>query len=302
MSDGAEVMRFVDALMALPKPEPAAVARALGVPLVLTAQRHNYEDYGGVFTGGPFSEVKSGHHPGTDYGLVELSARHLLPKSALDLSGFEAFPELGIQSPSAADPSVSHKYKARGDTLEIIFVYDHAVSVLRSVVLRWGPVKYRPGEEPVFATAPPLLYLRSYDTVKEVLEYAVKTREWRVLTREEATALGVALRRGAFAREGNQVAGYFTTPEGPAFFHNKKRFLGAFGKVSSRIELIAKTTRKRYTLSIAGSTVIDLVYEQRHGVGTNPYDTEEEDVDLFALIAARVSDKTFFNNTTQRWP
>jgi hypothetical protein len=44
-----------------------------------------------------------------------------------------------------------------------------------------------------------------------------------------------------------------------------------------------------------------LHYKNRFGIGTNPYDNELEDVDLFALIASGIRFEPFFRQYTRDW-
>jgi hypothetical protein len=68
-------------------------------------------------------------------------------------------------------------------------------------------------------------------------------------------------------------------------------------------DLAAVRARRRYTFSHQepGGTKIEfaLCYDKRLGIGANPYDNEDEDVDLFALIASGVRAQPFFRNYTQ---
>lgn len=302
MSQAVEVMRCVDVLMALPAPKPELVSSALGVALSFREHRSRYDCHSGAFARGPFATVDCDWVVGTDFGMVRLKTRDkAIDSGALDLNRFGQLPRLDMQSPSAPDPSASYRFTLRGGTLDVIFEFDHRIAALRAVIVRWGQPTYLPGEEPVFATAPPLLYIQGYDAVHEVLEYATKTRAFRVCAKEDESVQGAPLVDGYFAREGAQVAGYFATPEGPAFFQDKKRFLGAFGAVQGRIERIGNTTRHRFTLTHRSAS-FDLVYEERHGVGTNPYDTEREDVDLFAFIVGKLGDEAFFRRLAKPWP
>jgi len=45
----------------------------------------------------------------------------------------------------------------------------------------------------------------------------------------------------------------------------------------------------------------DLDYQERLGIGTNPYDNEQEDVDLFAMLAAGLRKEQFFRAYVKDW-
>ena len=64
-------------------------------------------------------------------------------------------------------------------------------------------------------------------------------------------------------------------------------------KTQARIDELPER-RRRFSLTRSGSHELELIYEERHGVGANPYDVEESDVDLFVAIrdglAARALD------------
>ena len=46
---------------------------------------------------------------------------------------------------------------------------------------------------------------------------------------------------------------------------------------------------------------LSLLYEERVGIGANPYDTEPEDIDLFAMIGAGLRSQQFFRNNIMDW-
>ena len=164
-----------------------------------------------------------------------------------------------------------------------------------------------PGEPsdhlPLAVTAPErLLILPSYDRYSEFLEYGANSGRHRIVAKEEIERSGGAGAFGLFTREGNSVFGVYATPDGPVFFHDALRIRGAPGALSATVEVAQKTqTLNRFRLFQGPYCMIDVRYAQREGIGTNPYDTTLEDVDLFALIASRIDRREFFERYTREW-
>ncbi|MCM5682753.1 hypothetical protein M8A51_24745 [Schlegelella sp. S2-27] len=141
-----------------------------------------------------------------------------------------------------------------------------------------------------------MIYLRSYDTYKETLEYDVDTGASRLVSREEVERAGVQRTFGMFTRVGDRFFGVYATPEGPVFFGDDIRVLGRFGVTRGHVELDKATRIHRFALFDDSRLVLSTHYPEREGLGTNPYDTEPEDVDMFAAIAKGTESRQFFEN------
>ena len=50
-----------------------------------------------------------------------------------------------------------------------------------------------------------------------------------------------------------------------------------------------------------GKTQFSIFYKERVGIGANPYDNEQEDVDMFAMLAEGFLREQFFRNYTKEW-
>lgn len=141
-----------------------------------------------------------------------------------------------------------------------------------------------------------MIYLRSYDTYNEMLEYDVDTGIPRLVSREEVERAGLQRTFGMFTRVGDRFFGVYATPEGPVFFGDDIRVLGRFGVTRGHIELDKATGIHRFALFDDSRLVLSTHYPEREGLGTNPYDTEPEDVDMFAAIAKGTESRQFFDN------
>jgi hypothetical protein len=147
---------------------------------------------------------------------------------------------------------------------------------------------------------PSKIYLSSYDKHDELLEYDPRAGTRKILSRREFEALGANKTMGAFTREADRVAGVYASPDGPTFFLDAERVARPFGGVTAVVEEIGPK-RKRFRLTVEGRPLFDLEYRERFGIGTNPYDTEAEDIDLFALIARGTKNAKFFEGYTKDW-
>lgn len=140
-----------------------------------------------------------------------------------------------------------------------------------------------------------MMYLRSYDTFKETLEYDVDTGASRLVSREAVERAGLQRTFGMFTRVGDRFFGVYATPEGPVFFGDDVRVLGRFGMTRGYIELDKASEIHCFAL-FDSRLVLSTHYPERDELGTNPYDTEPEDVDMFAAIARGTESRQFFEN------
>ncbi|MBZ5521718.1 MAG: hypothetical protein LAP21_05605 [Acidobacteriia bacterium] len=149
------------------------------------------------------------------------------------------------------------------------------------------------------------LYLKSYDLYDEILEYHLPDGKFAILPREKFVSLGIPLTFGAFCREGRQVAGIFASPEGPVFFRDAQHVVGRFGATSATVKDVPAQTKRYFAFSHkqepSQTVEFGLLYEKRLGLGANPYDNEEEDIDLLAMIASNVGHEAFFRAYIKDW-
>lgn len=150
------------------------------------------------------------------------------------------------------------------------------------------------------------IHLKSYDLYAEILEYTLPEGKFTILQRDKVEARGIPLNFGAFCREGEQVAGIFASPGGPVLFLDSQHIVGRYGQTSAIVQDLPGQSQKRFTLihkdaATGHTTELSLVYEKRIGLGANPYDNEEEDIDLLAMIAANLGHEAFFRAYTKDW-
>jgi hypothetical protein len=142
-----------------------------------------------------------------------------------------------------------------------------------------------------------VIYLQSYLVATQVLEYSPKTRSYRLLTSGELPD-GVALEMGKFIELKGQVFGLYRSSMGPVLFWNDSQVVAQKNATHATLSADAPT-QNRFALSHHGQIVLTVEYLPPHGQFTNPYDTEPEDVDFFALITtALVRDQFFIHYTS----
>ena len=150
-----------------------------------------------------------------------------------------------------------------------------------------------------------IVYLKSYDRYDEILKYHLPSGRFAVLKDEKFKVLGLPLTFGSFCSEGPQVAGVFASPGGPVFFLDAQNVLGCFGETTATVTDVPGQSKRRFAFShkpSSGEAVeFGLLYKQRLGLGANPYDNEEEDIDLLALIVRNLGSEAFFRAYTKQW-
>ncbi len=149
------------------------------------------------------------------------------------------------------------------------------------------------------------IYLKSYDRYAEVLVYTLPEGKFTILQSDQVEASGIPLTFGAFCSEGPQVAGIFATPQGPVLFLDAKQVLGVHGQTFATVQDVPGESRKYFYFGNKqpdGQAIgYGLHYKKRLGIGANPYDNEEEDIDLLALIATNIGHAAFFRAYTKDW-
>ena len=150
-----------------------------------------------------------------------------------------------------------------------------------------------------------IVYLKSYDRYDEILKYHLPSGRFAVLKDDKFRALSLPLTFGSFCSEGPQVAGLFASPDGPIFFLDERQVVCRFGETTANITVVPGQTNRQFTFShkpADGEAVeLSLVYKQRLGLGANPYDNEEEDIDLLALIVSNLRFEAGFRAYTKEW-
>jgi hypothetical protein len=150
-----------------------------------------------------------------------------------------------------------------------------------------------------------IVYLRSYDLFDEFLRYELPQGRFAVITRHDFEALATPAAFGSFTREGNRVAGVFASPRGPIVFVDAQQITASFGHTSAAIEPASAPPMQQFTLihdhPLEAKVTLTLPYRERSGLGVNPYDTEREDVDLFALLVSGLNREQFFRGYTKDW-
>lgn len=148
---------------------------------------------------------------------------------------------------------------------------------------------------------PHKVFLVSYDDTGEVLEYQPDTGAFAILSRRELERRGLRATFGGYMREGKHVLGIFASPGGPVLFHDDARVLGRHGQVTATLPAHEPGHNRVFTLFEHDAPVFAFEYENRLGVGANPYDNDPEDIDVAASIATNIPHKAFFKLYTKDW-
>lgn len=148
------------------------------------------------------------------------------------------------------------------------------------------------------------LYLKSFDRYDDILEYHLPDGRFAVIGRQDFSAFGIAPTLGTFSRELEHVAGVFASPDGPVFFLDAQRVLCRFRSTTARVVQLASVVPMwEFILThvdpAGGKTQFTVFYKERIGIGANPYDTEQVDVDMFAMLAQGLLREEFFKNYTK---
>lgn len=304
-----ELLTLIAPIAGIPSADVQLLSRVLGVPLVQLGPPGRWSEFAANGGTRAFQSASAKLDVEQGFGSVRLKP-HSPPPTRAELGIFSDPTTYRLEVNPNIPPRGVTTYVSsqRGGALEVRYVFGSGSDALLDAIVSWQSARVPQGEEAVFRTAPPLIYLRSYDSVDEVLEYACATRAWRILRREESSALGATEAFGAFARgvpaksgAGELMGGVFATPEGPAIIAGSKRSLVQPVKTQARIDQLPER-RRRFSLTRAGLHELELIYEERHGVGTKPYDVEESDVDLFVAIRDGLKKERWLAAHTRPWP
>ncbi|MFZ6747628.1 hypothetical protein [Undibacterium sp. Ren11W] len=145
------------------------------------------------------------------------------------------------------------------------------------------------------------IYLKNFDNYLQILEYDTYEGSHRITTRDEITKNNVKISFGTFVVEGNNVVGVYATPKGPVFFKNETKLLGSLGAIKVEIQKNVKPGINHFSLYSKGQRVFETTYLDRDGIDCNPYDTEEEDINMFVMLSNATEKSQFFINYTKDW-
>jgi hypothetical protein len=137
---------------------------------------------------------------------------------------------------------------------------------------------------------PKQICLHNYDHSRSHLVYG----PFSTLAREVPADPGHPITLGAYVMEYKRYIGVYASPGGPVFFHESDRFEGAFGSVSVTAD------DGKFRLA-QGRRKVEIPYTPRTGLHTNPYDREQPDIDLVALMVRGARDRTWWDAYTRPW-
>jgi hypothetical protein len=138
------------------------------------------------------------------------------------------------------------------------------------------------------------LYLKNYDRNAEMIAYDYPGGAYTLLKTEDLRASGGRECFGWFIREGDRVLGICASPDGPVLFVDNWCFLAEEGRTEAWVQ--DQVFHLRH-----GAREACVAYARRFGIGANPYDNEEEDIDLCALIASLFRSRLVFKAYSRDW-
>lgn len=141
-----------------------------------------------------------------------------------------------------------------------------------------------------------IVYIDNYDKYALVLKLDLTSGQCEMISREAAKELGLKDGFGAAVEEGGATFGVYASSEGPVLFNNQNRMLAKFGITSASVERDVSSGINRFSVHNDGKYIFGTHYKERIGLGTNPYDREHEDIDLFQMIASGLKREQFFKN------
>jgi len=137
---------------------------------------------------------------------------------------------------------------------------------------------------------PPWIFLQSYDRVDQYLQLWTNHSSYKLLPADPARPITL----GAFVLEDKRYVGVYASPTGPVFFMDSQKIDGAFG------EITVTAQDKRFRVA-NGDLAFEIPYEPRTGLFTNPYDLEQADIDLFALMELGAKSEKWWAAYTRPW-
>jgi len=138
------------------------------------------------------------------------------------------------------------------------------------------------------------LYLKNYDRYAEMIVYDYPGGGYTFLKTDELRAFGGRACFGWFIREGDRVLGICASPDGPLIFVDDWCFLAEEGRTAVWVQDQVFHVRHAEREAL-------VPYTKRFGIGANPYDNEEEDVDLCALIGSLFRGRRVFKAYRRDW-
>jgi len=269
------LLALADRLWALDVPAPETVAALLGVRLELYEDKFGYQRFRGAH---PLGAIDAGWRALGGYGYVSL-----VSATKLDIYTVGFRDHYGLCHDRDLNPNISPSgvdsdiYRRSNGRVDMWWPVTHGSMQSLGFTVNYGP--------------PTQIYLPSYDRADEVLSYNPSKGSSKVLPRQSDHVCVL----GAFVREKAQVTGVYASPGGPVFFLDSKRVAVRFGEPT--VTAIGGT----FKIVVDRREQIAIDYAERHGIGTNPYDREPADVDLYALMARGAQRPEWWAAYTKPW-
>ena len=267
-----DLFALTDSLWALDRITPDELAARLGVRL------EQYEDKSGYArfrASHALGAIEVGYRASADATWWQLAAAKANVERS-DLTAHYGLGSFNVDPPQLGTTSnVFHRANQR---VEMRWVW-HADASLKSVSIGWNP-----------NAPPPWIYLQSYDRVDQHLQLWTKHSNYKVLPADPAHPITL----GAFVLESKRYLGVYASPAGPVFFMDADKIQGAFG------EVVVTAQNKKFRVA-KGRLAFEIPYEPRTGLHANPYDVEQADIDLFALMERGATRPAWWAAYTRAW-
>jgi len=266
------LFELVDALWALDQITPDELAARLGVRLELYEDKFGYARYRATHALGAIEVGYRASEKATWFGVTVASSQadrgEMVARYGLGSFNVDP-PQLGTTS------NVFYRAKRR---VEMRWVW-HSDTSLKGLSIGWSP-----------NAPPPWIFLQSYDRVDQHLQLWTKHSNYKLLPADPAHPITL----GAFVFEYKRHLGVYASPTGPVFFMDSTKIDGAFGEVTVTAQ------NKRFRVA-KGRLEFEIPYEPRTGLFTNPYDNEQADIDLFALMERGATREEWWKAYTRPW-
>jgi hypothetical protein len=143
------------------------------------------------------------------------------------------------------------------------------------------------------------MYLTNYTNVEFVLAYDFENGNHATMPASVALAQGIREGHGFYVEVDKTVYGVFSSPTGPVIFRDGIRIAAILGTTVAKVMRDVAPRRHHFELIHNNVVVFAIEYGNQGYLYANPYDTEIEDVDLFALLEKRLCDDSFYKNYTR---
>jgi hypothetical protein len=138
-------------------------------------------------------------------------------------------------------------------------------------------------------------FLRRYSNSVDLLQISTNANDMKIVSAEGVEKNRIA--EGFFESEGREkitsITALMATPNGPLLILNFARYYPKLEKTKIEVDDCGKLSQ--FLVFDGGEILFQLFYEEKVGIGSNPYDQNRDDVDFYCWLSKNAKNPKFYD-------